>query len=91
MIDVAPWVPGVTLAGEKPHTDPLGSPEHESDTAELNAPPIGFTVTLKFLDCPCLIVAEPGFTPTEKSTPVPFNSIDCGLPEALSETLTVPV
>jgi len=48
--DVAPFSPGVTLEGEKLHKGPLGKPEQESATAELNVPPSGLTVMVNFTD-----------------------------------------
>jgi hypothetical protein len=50
MTDVATRSPGVTLDGEKLQEAPLGKPEQDSATAELNAPPSGLTVTVNFAD-----------------------------------------
>jgi hypothetical protein len=88
--DVVPFSPGITLEGEKPHKAPLGKPEQESATAELNVPPSALTVMVNFTDCPCLTEAEAGLALTEKSIPVPLRFAECGLPEALSVMLRDP-
>jgi hypothetical protein len=80
----------VTLDGEKLHDAPLGRPEHDNATAELNAPPRGLTLIVNFTDCPCFTAAEFGLAEIEKSTPVPVRTTVCGLPDALSGMLRDP-
>ena len=48
--DVAPFAPGVTLAGENEHELLLGNPVQERATDELNAPPTDPTLVLKVTD-----------------------------------------
>ncbi len=90
MVEAVPLAPGVTVAGDKLHVAPLGRPEQESATDELNAPPSGLTLTLKLPPWPCLMVAELGLTATAKSMPVPDRLTVWGFPGALSVTLRTP-
>ena len=88
--EFAPPLPGVALDGEKLQVVEFGSPEQESVTAALNAPPTGFRPILKLTDCPCFTVAAVGFAKTEKSAPVPLRPAVWGLPLALSVMFRVP-
>ncbi len=57
-------------------------------------PPEGVTESVKVTDRPAGVVTEAGDTESEKSPPVvpePERATVCGLPEALSVTLKVPV
>jgi hypothetical protein len=71
-VDVAPWLLGVTLAGEKLQFAPLGNPKQESETTELKLPPNGLTTTVIFAACPCFTEADEGVALIEKSTPTPL-------------------
>ena len=50
---------GVMEAGENEQLAPTGSPAQANVTGWLK-PLVGVTVSLKFADCPCLMVAEVG-------------------------------
>jgi hypothetical protein len=71
-VAVVPLLPGIALDGEKLHVAALGSPEQESATAELNAPPTGLMVILNLADWPCFTVATLGVAAMEKSPPTPL-------------------
>jgi len=85
-----PAPPGIKAEGEKVQVAAAGNPEHESVTAELNASPKEFAVTLKVTDCPCFTLALVGTAATEKSTPTPLRLALWGLPAALSLMLSTP-
>jgi hypothetical protein len=67
--EFAPLLPGLTLDGEKLQPAAVGSPEQESATAELSAPPTGPTMTLNWADLACFTVAALGLAAMEKSAP----------------------
>jgi hypothetical protein len=58
-------------------------------------PPDGLTLSVKAADWPAVMVPEVGEAKSEKSLvavePIPVRLTDCGLPEALSVMLRVPV
>lgn len=83
-----PLPPGVKLDGDKLHVELVGRPEQETATGELNAAPWGVTLTVNVPAWPCLMVAGFGLIPTAKSMPTPDRLTVCGLPEALSVTLS---
>jgi hypothetical protein len=57
---------GVTVAGEKLHEAPVGSPEQLNETAELN-PCVGVTVTVVVPLCPAVTANVAGEAVSEKS------------------------
>jgi len=85
---------GDTELGEIMHAAPCGAPVQVRFTAWLN-PPDGVTVRLNFAGWPAVTVPVIAVAVSEKSTlpfaPVPVRVTLCGLPEALSVTLKVPV
>src|SRR5438876_11145046 len=70
--EFAPWLPGITLDGEKLQLAPVGSPEQDSATVELTAALIGVMVTINWTEFPGFTLAALGFSEMEKSTPVPL-------------------
>lgn len=89
--ELAPLLPGTALVGLNTQVESAGSPEQDSATELAKAPPTGDNVTVKFTDEPCWTEALDGDTEIEKSTPVPVKLTVCGLPEALSVKVNVPV
>jgi len=86
-------VPGVAGFGETAQVDSEGGPVQAKLTLWLN-PPSPAIVKVYVADCPGATVAEveePGDAASVKSRPVPLRATFCGLPGALSETVTLPV
>lgn len=86
---VAALLPGVTDPGVKVPIAKVGKPDALSVTA-LGKPPVsGVTVIVKLAVAPALTVAVEGEAAIEeKSKPVPVSPAACGLPEALSLTIS---
>ena len=91
MTQLAPLLPGVTLAGENVQEEAAGSPEQERATALENVPPRGVRLTENLDEPPRGTVALLGVTLMPKSTPVPLKLRLCGLGLALSLTTSVPM
>ena len=56
----------------------------------MKEPPAAFTKIVVFALEPALTLTVEGLAATVKSTPMPFKETVCGLPAALSVTLSVP-
>jgi hypothetical protein len=88
---VAPDPLSAIELGDTAHVDCDGAPVHANATGWLN-PPEGETATVKFAVCPAETVADAEETgASEKSCPVPLRATVCGMPEALSLIVNVPV
>ena len=87
------WLPGAAGFGETVQVASVGAPVQVKLTLWLN-PPSPATPKVYVADCPGAMVAEveePEGGATVKSWPVPLSATPCGLSEALSEMLRVPV
>jgi hypothetical protein len=92
---IAPAPFGVNMPGVTVQLAACGAPWHVTVTAWLN-PPVGVTLTVKFAGCPPVVLTEFVDVVIEKfpalaAEAVPVRLTICGLPEALSVMLTVPV
>jgi hypothetical protein len=59
-VEVAAPFPGVMIAGENAHCQPLGTPLQASVIGLLNDPDCGFAVTVTVADCPAGMVTAVG-------------------------------
>lgn len=90
-VEFIPLAPGTGVAGLKTQVESAGSPEQDRPTELLKAPPSAESVTIKLTEDPRWTDALGGDTEIEKSAPVPVRLTVCGLPEALSLNVNVPV
>jgi hypothetical protein len=91
MTEEAPFVSGITVAGEKVQEESSGSPEQESATGFVKLPPREETLTVNWYEVPRRMDTEPPDTEIKKSTPVPVKPRFCGLMSADSLITRRPV